>query len=69
MIVNAAKREANDRYDAKAYTRRTIKLKRDEDAALDAYCAASGRPRNGVVRSAIMHYIEHVPPDDKQADD
>ena len=56
--ISEAKKKANAKYNAKAYDRLEITVKKGRKAELKAYAAGRGESLNGFVNRAIMEAIE-----------
>ena len=50
--------QVKDKYDKKAYSRITLKLKNELVAAFDEKIAAEGTTRTEVLRNAIKDYLD-----------
>lgn len=59
MAVSKKQLESNKKSDAKYWTTRTIKFRKEEYKALKEYCETLGFPVNGFVRQVVMKSINY----------
>lgn len=51
-------KRARAKYDAENFVRQTVKFKKDEMDIINSFCATNDIPKNTLIRTAIMEYIE-----------